>query len=99
MKTYKLFRTLKDGSIASLFINKNTRHKMNVWLEAEDHPTKGYTHRYGWHSVKEPKAPHLSMKGRAWFEVKIKNFEEIKRPLNQGSQWFISKQIKIIKQL
>jgi len=100
MITYKLFRVMKDGSIASLFINKNVRHKIGVWLEAKDHPTKGYAHRFGWHSVNTTVAPHLSMKGRAWFECEIDNdFEKIKRPLNQGGQWYISKRIKILKQL
>jgi hypothetical protein len=99
MKAYKLFRVLKNGSIASLFINKNIRHQIGVWLEAEDHPTKGYARRWGWHSVEKPVAPHLSMKGRAWFEVEIEDFDRIKRPLSQGAQWYISKRIKIIKQL
>lgn len=99
MKAYKLFRVLKNGSIASLFINKNTRHKIGVWLEAEDHPTKGYARRFGWHSVAEPKAPHLSPYGRAWFEVEIEDYTTLDRPFNQGAIWYISKRIKIIKQL
>lgn len=99
MKVYKLFRVLKNGSIASLFINKNIRHKMGVWLEAEDHPTKGYAHRFGWHSVEKPIAPHLSMKGRAWFECEIKEYVPLNRPLNQGAKWYISYKLKIIKQI
>jgi hypothetical protein len=99
MITYKLFRVMKDGSIASLFINKNARHQMGVWLEAEDHPTKGYAHRFGWHSVAEPKAPHLSPYGRAWFKVEIEDYTILDKPLNQGAQWYISKRIKIIQKL
>lgn len=99
MIVYKLFRVLKDGSIASLFINKKARHKMGIWLKADYYPTKGYSKRFGWHSVKNPYAPHLSLKGRAWFKCEIKDYKEIPRPLNQGEKWFISNEIKIIEKL
>jgi hypothetical protein len=49
MIAYKLFRKLKDGSLAPLFINKKTRIPLNKWLDAEPHPTKGFAFRKGWH--------------------------------------------------
>ncbi len=99
MITYKLFRIMKDGTISSLFINKKERYPINKWMSAKNVPTKGYAKRFGWHSVNKPIAPHLSKKNRAWFEVEIAEFEEIKRPKSQGGVWYISKRIKINKQL
>jgi len=99
MITYKLFREMKDGNIASLFINKKDRHPIGKWLEAENHPTKGYSERFGWHSCEKPIAPHLSKEKRAWFKVEIDEYEEMKRPNSQGGKWFISKKIKILEKL
>jgi hypothetical protein len=96
MIAYKLFRVMKDGSIASLFINKTARHTFNIWIDAENHPTKGYSERFGWHCCKSPHAPHLSMTGRAWYKVDIEDFESIKRPASQGNKWYIAKRIKIL---
>jgi hypothetical protein len=42
VKAYKLVRQMKDGSLAPLFINKRMRLKINCWMKAEDHPTKGF---------------------------------------------------------
>jgi hypothetical protein len=99
MKAYKLFRVLKDGSISSLFINKKERYPINKWITAKSYPTKGYTIRPYWHCTSKPIAPHLSMKGRSWFEVEMKNYTEMNRPKNQGGLWFLSQEIKIIKQI
>jgi len=96
MKAYKLFKKRKDGSIGPLFINAKMRIPLNVWLDAEDHPTKGYAHRPGWHAGAEPNAPHLSEKGRVWYEVEIKDFVTFKRPINQGGEWLIAQKIKVI---
>jgi len=97
MKAYKLFRVLKDGSISSLFINKKERHPMKKWLTAKTYPTKGFAVRPFWHCTSEPIAPHLSMKGRAWFEVEMKNYTEFLRPQQQGGLWYLAKDIKILK--
>lgn len=43
MIAYKLVRKLKDGSLAPLFINKKQRIPIGEWMQAEDHPTEGYT--------------------------------------------------------
>jgi len=99
MKAYKLFRVLKNGEIAPLFINKKARLPLNVWLDAESHPTKGYKFRPHWHCTSESTAPHLSEKDRAWFEIEMDDFIEYKRPDNQGGLWFLANRIKIIKQL
>jgi hypothetical protein len=96
---YKLFRVMRDGTISSLFINKKKRLKKNVWLKSEEHPTKGFAVRPGWHCTHNPIAPHLSMKGRAWFKVEIRDYEKIKRPENQGGLWYLAKRIKIIEEV
>ena len=99
IKAYKLFRIRKDGTIGSLFINRKQKLVMGKWLVAEDHETKGYAHRYGWHCTAKPNAPHLSKSGRKWFSVYIRYFKKIKRPVSQGGLWFLAKRLKIIKEL
>lgn len=100
MKTliaYKLFKVRKDGSIGPLFINRTLRIPINKWMPAEDHPTKGYAHRPGWHCTLKPEAPHLSEKDRKWFKVEIKNFEYFKRPENQGGQWALAQKMRVLE--
>jgi len=99
MIVYKLFREMKDGNLSSLFINKKARYKLGQWMDAENHPTKGYANRFGWHSCNKPIAPHLSTKNRNWYKCEIKDYVEIKRPISQGGKWFISKKIKILEKL
>jgi hypothetical protein len=64
MKAYKLMKHRKDGTLGSLFIHRKAVIPVGVWLDAEDHPTKGYAHRVGWHCTFKPYAPHLGTKGR-----------------------------------
>lgn len=99
MKAYKLFRELKNGQIAPLFINKKLRIPFNKWMEAECHPTKGFTVRPFWHCTSQPIAPHLSMKGRVWCEIEMEDYIEFQRPNNQGGLWFLAKKIKVIKKI
>lgn len=89
----------KDGSIGSLFINRRERLKMNVWMKSGTYPKKGFKVRSGWHSTEKPIAPHLSLRGRSWFKVKIENYTTILRPASQGNKWFLSKKIKILKKI
>jgi len=99
MKAYKLFRVLADGSISSLFINKTARLQTGKWLKAESYPTKGFSFRPHWHCTKTPEAPHLSLTGRAWYEVIIDDFEEMSRPAAQGGMWYLANKIKILKEI
>lgn len=96
MKAYKLVRQMKDGTLASLFINKTDRLPIGQWLEAEEHPTKGFAFRPGWHCTLKPIAPHLSMKGRVWVEVEIEEYQLIQRPEHQGGTWALAKRMKIL---
>ncbi len=98
-KAYKLFRVMKEGSIAPLFINVKLRLTIGDWYKAESHPTKGFALRPGWHCTSKPEAPHLSMEGRAWYEVEIRDYKNIKRPKSQGGLWFLANHMKVIKKL
>ena len=95
VKGWKLLRVRRDGTLGPLFINRRQVLPYGVWLEAEDHPTKGYRHRPGWHATLKPVAPHLSMKGRRWVRCSLQECEEIVRPESQGGTWLLAKRIKL----
>jgi len=99
MKAYKLFRKMKDGQLAPLFINKTSRIPLNEWIDAENHPTKGFAVRQGWHCCLVKSAPHLSEKGRVWAEVEVEDFEYYNRPESQGGTWVLAQKMKLIKEL
>ena len=96
MKAYKLFRQRADGTIGPLFINARQRVPTGEWLPALDVPTKGFAHRPGWHVGRAPRAPHLSEKGRVWYEVEVRDFYPFKRPASQGGEWLIAKWMKVV---
>lgn len=99
MKGYKLFRLRKDGTLGPLFINARLRVPVGKWLTAEDHPTKGFAHRPGWHAALAPVAPHLSTKGRVWCEVELTSTRLYDRPESQGGTWVLAKRLKVVKML
>lgn len=98
-RAYKLLRVRADGSLGPLFINRKQRIPIGVWLPAEDHPTKGYAHRYGWHAAPQPKAPHLSTKGRKWYVVELKLAYPVQRPVNQGGYWWIGMWMRVVEEV
>ena len=102
MRAFKLFRLLKDGSISPLFINKKQRLEEGVWYDAENHPTKGFAPRAGWHCCGRPVAPHLSMdlksgEKRIWVEVEVEDFTTYARPSIQGGAWILANRMKVIR--
>jgi hypothetical protein len=99
MKAYKLLKQRKNGTIGPLFINRKQVIPFGEWLDAEDHPTKGYAHRPGWHTTSKPYAPHLSIKDRIWIEVEIEDYTELVRPEHQGGVWFLANRMKAIRKL
>jgi hypothetical protein len=100
MKAYKLFRVRKDGTIGPLFINAKQRIPVGEWLQAEtNHSKKGFAYRPGWHCCFKPVAPHLSEKGRAWYEIEIEDYTTYPRPESQGGEWVLANKIKVIKSL
>jgi len=93
---YKLLKLRKDGSLGPLFINRKQRIDPGVWYDAEDHKTKGYAHRPGWHCCHIPHAPHLSKKGRVWARVEIEGVTVHQRPESQGGLWYTAERMRIL---
>lgn len=96
---YKLFRRRKDGTYGPLFINRRQKLAPGEWYPAEDHPTKGYTYRPGWHICASPDhAPHLKhdIDGRVWCRVQFFDAERIQRPANQGGFWWLARRMRIL---
>ena len=96
MIAYKLFRKRNDGTYGTLFINRRQRLTTSNIYMAEDHQTKGYAHRPGWHCCEKPQAPHLSKKARVWCAVDITDFTSHIRPAKQGGKWYTANYIQIL---
>lgn len=94
---YKLLRQRKDGSLGPLFINARLRVPVGEWLPAEDHPTKGFAHRPGWHCTPVPVAPHLREGGdRVWCLVEVEGVRRYERPASQGGTWVLAERMKVL---
>lgn len=93
---YKLFRVRRDKTLGSLFINREAVIPIGVWLESGDFPTAGYARRPGYHAAPKPEAAHLHTKGRVWMEVRVRDYQMLKRPQIQGGAWFLAKWMKVI---
>lgn len=96
MMGWKLFRLRKDGSLGPLFINRKQRLYVGETYMAEDHPTKGFAHRPGWHVCAKKEAPHLSKKGRVWAKVQVHGLTFHLRPASQGGLWATAQKMKIL---
>lgn len=94
---YKLFRVRKNGTLGPLFINRRLVVPVGEWLPAEDHPTKGYAHRPGWHAAIAPEAPHLSEKGRVWRRVALRGVRRYARPERQGGEWLLADELMVLE--
>jgi len=105
MLAYKLLSKRKDGSYGPLFINTRQRIPLNRWLKAENHPTKGFAVRPGWHCTSFTEAPHLVMspKGkhpRVWCLVEISGkITRIERPLQQGGTWWLTSKMRVLSEV
>lgn len=97
-RAYKLLTKRKDGTLGPLFINAKQRIPIDEWLEAEYHPTKGYTYRPFWHVTFDPVAPHLTEKGRVWCEVEIEDFTTMDRCASQGGTWGLSSRMNVVRE-
>ena len=97
---YKLFRQRKDHTLGPLFIDRRLRVPLGVWLDAEDHPTKGYAHRRGWHAALTPHAPHLKSgpgSGRVWCRCEVEDYAHYDRPESQGGTWVLSERLRVLE--
>jgi hypothetical protein len=97
---FKLFKLRKDGSLGPLFINARQRVEIGVEYAAEQHRTKGFAFRPGWHVCSSVDgAPHLSKKGRVWARVLIRDYTEHRRPASQGGLWFTANRMTVLEVL
>ena len=97
---YKLFIKRKDGSLGPLFINRKQKLWVGEEYPAEDHPTKGYAHRPGWHILCHPYAPHLKQESpRVWAKVEYLDFVIHQRPENQGGKWVLAQFMRVVEVL
>jgi hypothetical protein len=96
---YKLLRLRCDGSLGPLFINRRQRIPVGRWLRAEEHPTKGFALRPGWHGTAKKNAPHLSTKGRVWCRCEFYQWAPHVRPRRQGGTWLIAQWMRVTKVL
>lgn len=102
MIVYKLFKLRKDGTLGPLFINASMRVPIGLWLPAEDHPTKGFAHRPGWHATLKPFAPHLKDgpdSGRVWCLCEAEGVTLYDRPESQGGTWVLAQRIRVLEVL
>lgn len=97
MIAYKLFKQRKNGTLGPLFINRRQIVPVGEWLQAEDHPTKGYAHRPGWHATLKPEAPHLSERERVWCKVEVDGIQFFERPVSQGGKWVLAQRLRVLE--
>lgn len=98
MIAYKLFHLRKDGSLGSLFVNRCARLPIGEWLRADLFPTKGFAVREGWHTLRNPVAPHLKNKlDRVWYKVEIGGWQQFFRPESQGGEWYLARWMRILE--
>ncbi len=89
-------RQRKDGTLGPLFINRKQRIPVGTWLDSEDHKTKGFEHRPGWHIMDVPVAPHLKKTAeRVWVRVEYEDAVKYTRPASQGGVWYLAKRMKV----
>jgi hypothetical protein len=104
---YKLFRKMKDGALAPLFIDQTLRLRIGeTHVCKEDILKNGFAKRIGWHGCYRPYAPHLVLTPkngakRVWVEIAINDgwLEEYARPEVQGGVWFTCEKITLLREL
>lgn len=96
IRAWKLLRVRRDKSLGPLFINRSLVIPLNRWFKAENHPTKGFAIRPGWHATPKRSAPHLSKKGRRWCRVELKGVKPFMRPTSQGGQWYLANWMRVV---
>ena len=101
---YKLFKLRANGTLGPLFINARQVVPVGEWLEAEDHPTKGFAHRPGWHACYRPEAPHLKENPkngprRVWARCEAEECQRYERPESQGGAWVLARRIRVLEVL
>ena len=96
---FKLLRKRANGTLGSLFINRKEIIPVGQWMQAEEHRTKGYYFRPGWHIMLTKSAPHLTEKGRVWARVAYADFETLIKPESQGGKWALAQKMMVLEVL
>jgi hypothetical protein len=92
----------RDGTLGSLFINRRQVIPVGVWLEAEDHKTKGFAHRPGWHTTPTTDT-HLALsakghKRRVWAQVEIMDYRQLDyRCGDVVTVWYLAEWMRVVK--
>ncbi len=98
---HKLLRQRADGSLGPLFINRSQIIPVGLWMHAEEHRTKGYAFRPGWHVLLKPEAPHLKKvpkrEKRVWAKVAVVDYEVKIRPDSQGGKWLLAQKMIVLE--
>lgn len=99
---WKLFKLRRNGTLGPLFINARQVVPIGQWLQAEDHPTKGFAHRPGWHACFKPEAPHLSENPksgprRVWARCEAEGIRTYDRPESQGGAWVLAERLRVVE--
>ena len=74
---YKLFEMDAMGNLYPLFIDKKTVYPIREWIQAENHPTKGFAKRPGLHAgeicsavwLMSADGTYKSQRGKQWKRV------------------------------
>ena len=80
MKTktgYKLFEMDTNNNLYPLFIDKKTAYPIGEWIQAENHPTKGYAKRPGLHVGQICSAPWLMSADGAYKSQRSKYWKRV----------------------
>lgn len=97
---FKLVEVDSEGNLYSLFIHKQDPLPLGRWMQAENHPTKGFAERPGWHCTLKADAPHLKLRPkrgrrRMWVRVDVEGYRTFNRPESQGGAWVLAERMRI----
>lgn len=76
-KGYKLFESDKSGNLYPLFIDSRNIVPVGKWIPAENHPTKGFAPRPGWHVGLIPDAPWLKKADGSYGSRRFKHGQRV----------------------
>ena len=74
---YKLFEMDTNNNLYPLFIDKRTAYPIGEWIQAENHPTKGYAKRPGLHVGQICSAPWLMSSDGTYKSQRSKHWKRV----------------------
>lgn len=74
---YKLFEMDTNNNLHPLFIDKKTSYPIGEWIQAENHPTKGYAKRPGLHVGQICSAPWLMSADGTYKSQRSKHWKRV----------------------